>query len=204
MENDPEVEVEQKDPDLDVALMLAFRDGDEAAFDRLFRRWAGPLLRYLERMIGDGAVAEELVQETFFRVHRARARYESRARFSTWLYRIATNLAINELKRPRRRHVHQEEDKSDLQAVGSGGEEEVDAKRLGVDVGRELEKLPERQRIALWLSAAEGHSYAEVALILETTEKSVKALVHRGRAALVVRMGDCAGSMASMPRRGTI
>ena len=118
MENDPEVEVEQKDPDLDIALMLAFRDGDEAAFDRLFRRWAGPLLRYLERMIGDGAVAEELVQETFFRVHRARARYESRARFSTWLYRIATNLAINELKRPRRRHVHQEEDKSDLQAVG--------------------------------------------------------------------------------------
>jgi DNA-directed RNA polymerase specialized sigma24 family protein len=83
-------------------------------------------------------------------------------------------------------------------------EEAVDAKRLGVDVGRELEKLPERQRMALWLSAAEGHSYAEVALILETTEKSVKALVHRGRAALVVRMGECAGSMASMPRRGTI
>jgi DNA-directed RNA polymerase specialized sigma24 family protein len=57
--------------------------------------------------------------------------------------------------------------------------------------------------MALWLSAAEGHSYAEVALILETTEKSVKALVHRGRAALVSRMGNCTDSMASVSRRGT-
>lgn len=195
--------VERKDPDLDIALMLAFRDGDEAAFDRLFLRWAGPLLRYLERMLGDEAVAEELVQETFFRVHRARQGYESRARFSTWLYRIATNLAINELKRPRRRHVHQEEEKADLRAVGLGVEEVVDSRRLGAEVGQELERLPERQRMALWLSAAEGHSYAEVALILETTEKSVKALVHRGRAALVSRMGDYTDSMASGSRRGT-
>ena len=65
-------------------------------------RWAEPLLRYLERMVGDAATAEELVQESFLRVHGARDRYEPRARFSTFLYRIATNLALNELKRPRR------------------------------------------------------------------------------------------------------
>ena len=142
--------MEQKDPD--VELMLAFCAGEEAAFDQLFRRWAGPLLRYLERMLGDGALAEELVQEAFLRVHGARDRYEPRARFSTW---------------------------------------------------RELNHLPERQRIALWLSAAEGHSYAEVAAILETTETSVKALVHRGRSALVARMGDCVESLTSFSRQGT-
>jgi len=193
--------VEQKDPD--VELMLAFCAGEEAAFDQLFRRWAGPLLRYLERMLGDGALAEEVVQEAFFRVHRARDRYEPRARFSTWLYRIATNLALNELKRPRRKHVHQEEEKSYLRAPGPGIDEEVASKRMGEKVERELNNLPERQRMALWLSAAEGHSYAEVASILETTEKSVKALVHRGRSALVARMGDCAESLSSLSRQGT-
>ncbi len=193
--------MESMDPD--VVLMLAFRDGDEAAFDQLFRRWAGPLLRYLERMLGESAMAEELVQEAFFRVHRARHRYEPRARFSTWLYRIATNLALNELKRPRRRHVHEEEDRVELRGTGPGVDEQVATRRLGARVESELEKLPERQRMALWLSAAEGHSYAEVASILDTTEKSVKALVHRARAALVSRMGECADSMASVPHRGT-
>jgi RNA polymerase sigma-70 factor (ECF subfamily) len=183
--------------------MLAFCAGEEAAFDQLFRRWAGPLLRYLERMLGDGALAEELVQEAFLRVHGARERYEPRARFSTWLYRIATNLALNELKRPRRKHVHQEEEKSLLRAPGPGIDEEVASKQMGEKVERELNNLPERQRMALWLSAAEGHSYAEVAAILETTEKSVKALVHRGRSALVARMGDCAESLTSFSRRGT-
>ena len=193
--------MEPMDPD--VELMLAFREGDEAAFDQLFRRWAGPLLRYLERMLGDSAMAEELVQEAFFRVHRARNRYEPRARFSTWLYRIATNLALNELKRPRRRHVHEEEGQVVLRGTGPQVDEEVATRRLGARVESELEKLPERQRMALWLSAAEGHSYAEVASILDTTEKSVKALVHRARVALVSRMGDCADSMASVPYRGT-
>lgn len=193
--------MEPMDPD--VELMLAFREGDEAAFDQLFRRWAGPLLRYLERMLGDSAMAEELVQEAFFRVHRARHRYEPRARFSTWLYRIATNLALNELKRPRRRHVHEEEDQVVLRGKGPAVDEEVSTRRLSARVESELEKLPERQRMALWLSAAEGHSYAEVASILDTTEKSVKALVHRARVALVSRMGECADSMASVPYRGT-
>ena len=84
-------------------LMLAFQSGEPAAFDALFRRWAAPLLRYLERMVRDAGTAEELVQEVFLRVYRARERYAPDARFSTWLYRIATNLALNELRRPRRR-----------------------------------------------------------------------------------------------------
>jgi len=193
--------VHQSDPD--VALMLAFRDGDEAAFDQLFHRWGGPLLRYLERMVGDAGTAEELVQEAFFRVHKARLRYEPKARFSTWLYRIGTNLALNELKRPRRKHYHEEEENSTLVSLGPDSETQVDTQQMGTAVEQALDKLPERQRVALWLSAAEGHSYAEVALILETTEKSVKALVHRGRTALVQRLGSYEASSGDSVRRST-
>ncbi len=188
--------------DPDVLLMLAFSAGDDDAFDQLFRRWAGPLVRYLERMLGDHATAEELVQESFLRVYRARDRYEVKARFSTWLYRIATNLALNELKRPRRRNIHQESDQVVLEALGPGSDALAETKEAGREVERELRKLPERQRMALWLSAAEGHSYAEVASILDTTEKSVKALVHRARSALVARLGAYTDPLLSTRKRG--
>jgi len=189
-----------QEPDPDVALMLAFQQGDDSAFDGLYGRWAGPLLRYLERMVGDTATAEELLQEAFLRVHRARDRYEPRARFSTWIYRIATNLALNELKRPRRQHRHEEED--DERLAGSplpSADDVVDSRRRGAAIEQMLDALPERQRLALWLSAAEGHSYAEVAGILDTTEKSVKALVHRGRSALVAALQR---AEAAAPRPG--
>ena len=96
--------------DEDVQLMLAFQRGEEGAFDALFDRWATRLLRFLTRMVKDRAVAEELVQETFLRVHRARERYSPDAKFSTWLYTIAGNAARNELRRPFRRHVHESTD----------------------------------------------------------------------------------------------
>ena len=108
-------------PDEDARLMLAFCAGDGAAFDALFRRWAAPLLRYLERMLRDAAAAEELVQEVFLRVHGARERYQPQARFSTWLYRIATNLALNELRRPRRREPHASVDEPGGPALAADG-----------------------------------------------------------------------------------
>jgi RNA polymerase sigma-70 factor (ECF subfamily) len=174
-------------------LMLAFRDGDDAAFDALFERWAGPLLRYLERMVSDAATAEELVQEAFLRVHGARDRYAPDARFSTWLYRIATNLALNELRRPRRKARHEstvdaEGRPVDLRAEQPAVDAVVDARRAGDALEAELDALPERQRVALWLTAVEGQSYAEVAETLGATEKSVKALVHRARSTLAARM----------------
>jgi RNA polymerase sigma-70 factor (ECF subfamily) len=174
--------------------MLAFRDGRDSAFDALFRRWAAPVLRYLERMLGDAGTAEELVQEAFLRVYRARERYAPEARFSTWLYTIATNLALNELRRPRRRSPHRstEEDEVGAPFVLAADQPRADdvahARRLSVAVEAELGKLPERQRAALWLTAVEGLSYAEVAEGLGTTEKSVKALVHRARATLAERL----------------
>ncbi len=181
--------------DRDAQLMLALGRGDDSAFDALFSRWAAPLLRYLERMLHDAATAEDLVQETFHRVHRARHRYVQEARFSTWLYRIATNLALNELRRPRRKrpHVSTDDDRDlhavpDLPAHEPGADDVVHARRVGAAVERALEALPERQRMALWLSAVEGHSYAEVAAALDTSESSVKSLVHRARSALAEKI----------------
>ena len=177
--------------DEDVRLMLAFRAGDTAAFDELFRRWSGPLLRYLERMVRDLATAEELVQEAFLRVHRARDRYSPDARFSTWLYRIATNLALNELRRPRRKAVHrstESEDAPELAAESPATDDVVEARRRGAAVEEALEQLPEKQRAALCLTAVEGLSYAEVAETLDVTEKAVKSLVHRARSSLATRL----------------
>jgi RNA polymerase sigma-70 factor (ECF subfamily) len=180
-------------PDEDALLMLAFCAGDPTAFDALFRRWAAPLLRFLERMLRDAAAAEELVQEVFLRVHGARERYQPQARFSTWLYRIATNLALNELRRPRRREAHASFDEPGGPVVVADApvpEAALDARRLSARVEQELGRLPERQRAALCLSAVEGFSYAEVAATLEISEAAVKALVHRARTALVAQLGD--------------
>jgi RNA polymerase sigma-70 factor (ECF subfamily) len=182
--------------DEDALRMLAFRAGDGAAFDALFQRWSAPLLRYLERLVHDVASAEELVQEAFLRVYRARERYQPEARFSTWLYRIATNLALNELRRPQRRDPHQSQDADgapELAAAGSGADDVVHARRLAGALERELAALPERQRAALWLTAVEGLSYAEVAGSLEVSESAVKALVHRARSALAEKLGAGGG-----------
>jgi len=181
-------EAEVTDPD--VRLMLALRAGDAAAFDSLFGRWSGPLLRYAQRMVGDLATAEDLVQEVFLRVYRARERYAPEARFSTWLYRIATNLALNELRRPRRRTPHRsaEDEEAVLAEPAAGADDVAHARRVGRAAAAALEELPETQRAALCLAAVEGLSYAEVAEALEVTESAVKALVHRARSALAQRL----------------
>ncbi len=181
--------------DEDARLMLAVRDGDAGAFDRLYRRHGGPLLRHLERIVRRRAVAEELLQETFSRVHRARSRYQPEAKFSSWIYTIATHLALNELRRPANARPHRSLDDdgaaqsyldlaSDLPDPGA----QIDAKRVGAAVDAALAELPKRQREALWRAVVDGQSYAQVAVELGTTEKSVKALVHRARVALADRL----------------
>ncbi len=182
--------------------MLAFCAGDDAAFEPLFERWGRPLLHYLQRMVKDAATAEELVQEAFLRVHRARDRYQPDAKFSTWLYRIGTNLALNELRRPRRARPHTSTDedgdeaRAPLHLVASepAADAQLEVRRRASRVEAVLGEIPERQRMAIWLSAVEGMSYAEVAETLETTEKSVKSLIHRARVALADRMAEAGES----------
>lgn len=188
--------------------MQAFQRGDEQAFEALFDRWATRLLRFLDRMVKEPAVAEELLQETFLRVHRSRANYSPDAKFSTWLFTIGGNAARNELRRPFRRHAHErpdavdpEGDRAPLQLVADlpASDDVAHARRVGDAVGAALERLPERQRAALWLSAVEGQSHAEIATALDTSEKSVKALVHRARVSLA-RIVTPDGEQAGPPR----
>lgn len=193
---DPEDGLREADPD--VENMLAFCAGDDSAFDPLFERWARPLLHYLQRMVDDAATAEELVQEAFMRVHGARDRYRPDAKFSTWLYRIGTNLALNELRRPRRSRPHastdalEEDGRAPLRLVAQvqAADVRLDVRRRTSRVEGALGDLPERQRMAIWLTAVEGMTYAEVAAALETTEKSVKSLVHRARVAIAARLAE--------------
>jgi RNA polymerase sigma-70 factor, ECF subfamily len=134
-------------------------------------------------MVNERATAEELVQETFIRVYNARDRYEPDARFSTWLYRIGRNLALNELDRSRNRAPHlrtdvegNEKDTSprlSLMVDQSSVDALVDARRESARMEAELAELPERQRSALWLAAVEGYSYDEIAEVLETSRASV-------------------------------
>lgn len=179
-----------RDIDPDAQGMLAFASGDMAAFDKLFERWKAPLLRYLDRIVRNPAAAEELVQETFLRVYRARDRYVAEAKFSTWLFRIATNLAFNELRRPATKQRHTSTDEfqghEELSSSEPSPERVAEARILGKAVEAEFAQLPERQRMALWLCAVQGLSYLEIADVLDTTPQSVKALVHRAR----VRLAD--------------
>ena len=196
--------MERDDPD--VRLMLAFRAGDDSALSDLYRRWAGPLLRFLERMVKERATAEELLQESFIRVHQAKDRYEPEARFSTWLFRIGRNLALNELDLARRKKPHfatdleksDEDARPQLTLVSNtpSAESIIDARRTRDLVESVLAELPERQRSALWLSTVEGHSYADVADVLEISTASVKSLIHRARATIADRI-----SAANRPAR---
>lgn len=189
--------------DPDVRLMLAFRAGDESALGLLYRRWAARLLRYLERIVREPAIAEELLQDTFVRVLDARERYAPEARFSTWLFHIARNLALNELARARTRHPHLSTDESrDPRAPGPpqlvlvastpAPDDATDARRDHARFAAALAELPERQQTALWLAVVEGQSYEEIAGLLGSSVQSVKNLVHRARANLADRMAETA------------
>lgn len=206
--------------DPDVGLMLAYRAGDESALAALYARWSARLLRYLERIVKEPALAEELLQDTFVRVLDARERYAPEARFSTWLFHIARNLALNELARARTRHPHVSCDgegrvekncgvlsSGSLNAPaagyvpsGSGAlEDRLDARREHARFARAFETLPERQQSALWLAVVEGQSYDEIATGLGSSVQSVKNLVHRARATLADRMAESLPPVAAEP-----
>jgi len=98
--------------DTDAQLMLRFQAGDLRAFESLFWRHSRPLVNFAYRFVRSRETAEELAQEVFLRVHDAAPLYRAQAKFTTWLYRIATNVCLNELRRPRFRAVHQSLDAS--------------------------------------------------------------------------------------------
>ncbi|MBV9211109.1 MAG: sigma-70 family RNA polymerase sigma factor [Acidobacteria bacterium] len=179
----------------DHALLEATRVGDEAAFAELVSRYRNQITNYIYRMTNDYDGAVDLAQETFVRVYRAADRYQTSHAFSTYIYRIATNLAISELRKRKRRKL------VSLTGFfqGKEGAEPVefdppDARPLQdtalVDderrqaVARAISTLPEKYRAPLVLRDVEGRSYEEIARILETSEGTIKSRISRARGLL--------------------
>jgi len=181
--------------DADLELMLRVRDGDTESFGVLLHRYRGPLVNYFCRMLHDKSVAEELAQEVFLRVYQTRHRYEPEARFTTWLYRIATNLALNALRDRRRSDAPAEAAGPETEAVkdripdpGPSAEQlvfESERERL---VRQAVSGLPENQRAAVILHKYQDVDYRQIARILGTSEAAVKSLLFRAYENLRVRL----------------
>lgn len=193
------LESENADPDLDAALMLRFKEGDVEAFEELFARHSRALVNFAYRFVRSRAVAEELAQDIFLRVHDAAPGYAPTAKFTTWLYRIASNVCLNEVRRPRHRHRHEPLDEPPDRAGGRDRGRIEDTKSVPPDrrlqqlavsaaLRRSLEAIPDKQRLAFVLNKYEHLSYAEVAEVMKVSEKAVKSLIHRARESLVLRL----------------
>ena len=176
--------------DDDAQLMLAFKAGDREAFEALFRRYTPRLMNFVARMVRDRARAEELVQDVFVKVYNAAPRYEPRARFSTWIFGIAHNAALNDLARAHRQRERSAEENAYPEPVDPTphADLQVEARHTADRIERALERLPERQRAALLLRSEQGLDYRDIAETLDASVASVKSLLHRAREALLAEL----------------
>ena len=179
-------------PMSDHALLQGTLAGDEDAFAELVGRYRNQITSYIYRMTNDYDGAVDLAQETFLRVYRAAGRYQTTHAFSTYIYRIATNLAISELRKRKRRRLvsltglltsndgHEAMDFNPPDERPLQDASLVDAERREV-VKRAIATLPEKYRAPLVLRDVEGKSYDEIATILQTSEGTVKSRINRAR-----------------------
>jgi len=195
--------------DPDVRLMLDVRNDDGAAFEELVLRYQTRLVAVLEHLVGSHDQAEDLTQEVFLRVYRARKRYVASAKFSTWLFTIVNNVASNALRsRSRRREVTLQPRDSgpmgarplDVMVEASSGQmptRQLDKAEMRDIVRMALEALNERQRMAVLLNKFEGMSYADIAEVMQISPQAIKSLLSRARGNLrevlepYFQHGDC-------------
>lgn len=178
--------------DPDVRLMLQVRDDDAQAFEELMLRYQNRLISLLAHLIGRYDQAEDLAQDVFLRVYRARKRYVPGAKFSTWLFRIAGNVASNALRsRSRRREVNLAPRPGEtsgnpleaavLAASGWMPTRQLDKSELREAVQQAIESLNDRQRMAVLLAKFEHFSYADIGEIMDMSPQAVKSLLARAR-----------------------
>jgi RNA polymerase sigma-70 factor (ECF subfamily) len=179
--------------DPDVRLMLEVRDDSAAAFEELVLRYQARLLRVMEHVVGNRDLAEDLTQEVFLRIYRARKQYIPGAKFATWLFTIANNAASNALRNRSRHHEVnlQPRDSSqsgarplDRMVLASSGlmpARQLDKAEMRDVVRLAMESLSERQRLAVLLNKFEGMSYADIAETMGLSPQAVKSLLSRAR-----------------------
>jgi RNA polymerase sigma-70 factor (ECF subfamily) len=195
----------------DVQLMLDVKAGDEASFDLLLQKYRRPLVNFLYRMVRDPATAEDLAQEVFLKVYRARKQYSPSAKFTTWMFRIATNLALNSVRDNRHRRMQvsldapAEEDEAPVQVPARDmriDEHMVERDRAEF-IQRAIAALPEKQRVAVLLHKYEEMDYGEIARILECSESALKSLLFRAYETLRVQLAPLvSGSMVHRAGEG--
>lgn len=185
-------------PDPDAELMLRVQRGDLAAFEQLIERYKQPVANLIHRTLGDATEAEDLAQNVFVQVYRSAPRYKVTARFSTWLFTIARNLCLNEIRR-RSRHPTESMDQT------RPGEEEHPARQfpdlriesapnalmqteLHDKLAEALAELPENQRTALVLYQQEELSYEDIGRVLDCSLSATKSLIFRARETLKRRL----------------
>jgi RNA polymerase sigma-70 factor (ECF subfamily) len=178
--------------DPDIRIMLRVRDGEGAAFSELVELYQQRLITVLHHLVGNLQEAEDLAQEAFLRVYRNRKKYRPRAKFSTWLYTIANNLALNAL-RSRQRKPAVPLDVRDSGPLGprpaeqlvrdraNAPEERIEQQELARIIQLALDELNERQRMAVVLNKFEDMNYSEIGEVMDMTEKAVKSLLSRAR-----------------------
>ena len=188
--------------DPDVQLMLKCQKGETEAFEQLLDKYKTPLINTIYRFIGDKIEAEDLAQEVFLKIYNSRRSYKPRAKFSTWLFRIATNLCLNQIRDRKDETLktvsldttsenedgrRPQELKDTRQATAS---EHLLQQELEQTVRRAIEALPANQRMAVILSRYEQLGYEEIARVLKCSVSSVKSLLFRAKENLKERLKD--------------
>jgi len=178
--------------------MLDVKAGDDSSFDFLLTKYRSPLVNFLYRMVRDRATAEDLAQDVFLRVYRARKEYIPSAKFTTWLFRIATNAALNSVRDNRHQRMEvsldaplgdeQESVPRDLPAREKRIDEHLVERDRVEFIQRAIASLPEKQRAAVLLHKYEEMDYAEIAKVLDCTEAALKSLLFRAYESLRVQL----------------
>jgi RNA polymerase sigma-70 factor (ECF subfamily) len=187
----------QLDPD--AALMLKVAQGDTEAFAELVDKYKGPVISLASRMIQDPSEAEDLAQAAFVQVYKSASRYRASSKFSTWLFTIARNLCLNEIRRRGRHPAHSLEGMSESAEEGGAGVQLADQgtaapaeamlqNELQLKIEEALQELPETQRTAILLCRQDELSYDDIAEVLGVSVSAVKSLIHRGREAMKARL----------------
>ena len=185
--------------DLDAELMLRVKEGDGASFGVLLDKHRLSVVHFLFRMVQNHAVAEELAQEVFLRVYRSRGTYEPTAKFTTWLFRIATHLALNSLRdgKNERSQEKLDDDTRDMPVrqvadMRPSVEQSMVYQAKLDEIRRAISALPDKQRAAVLMHKYEEMEYSQIAKVLSCSESAVKSLLFRAYETLRARLAHMA------------
>jgi RNA polymerase sigma-70 factor (ECF subfamily) len=192
-------------PDLDAQLMLRVREGDDESFRVLLEKHRNPLIHFLQRMVQDAGASEELAQEVFLRIYRSRGSYEPSAKFTTWMFRIASHVALNWLRDERHERAAERLD------AGRAAESELPVRELQdrrplveqemvhetrlQEIRDSIAALPAKQRAAVLMHKYQEMGYSQIAQALECSESAVKSLLFRAYETLRARLAHLAAGV---------